>query len=181
MTKQDSHQSVHAGAASYLGYRAELLAELAFSRLGTVHVQRVSQDWGYDFVIVTPSGTTLLVIVKAFSSISRKIRDVETIRELRWQLDVKTVRWASTSSTAVVLFLIDGDTEHGRFLFLNDLPLRTRSGGRQTIRFPLENTINAKGIERLIAEVERRSRPMVAPDEAQQRHLPDTEGRAAQP
>jgi hypothetical protein len=168
MTKQHSAQTVHPGTASHLADRAELLAQLAFSRLGTVHLHHASRDWGYDFVIVTPRGATLLVVVKAFSSISMRMRDVETIRELRWQMDAKTLRWASTSPAAVVLFLIDGDTEHGRFLLVNDIPLRTSSGHRQTITFPIENTIDARGIEGLIAKVERRSCPMVESRDAQQ-------------
>lgn len=146
-------KTVHTGGAAYVGYRAELLAKLALSRFPELSIHESGPNYGYDFVIVTQQGGCFFVIVKAISSLKLKIRNIETIFELRWRIERQSLQWAKSCPNPVFLFLIDADTDHGRYLRLNDIAQPKASGVQQTIRFPIENTINKPGLERLVTSL----------------------------
>lgn len=146
-------KTVHTGGAAYVGYRAELLAQLALSRFPELSIHESVPDCGYDFVVVTQQGGCFFVIVKAMSSIKLKIRNIETISELRWRIKRRTLQWAKSCPNPVFLFLIDADTDHGRYLRLDDIAQPKASGVQQTIRFPIENTIDKLGLERLVTSL----------------------------
>ena len=142
---------VATGGASYVGERAELLAQIALTRFPGLDVHPPKSDTGYDLLAATPEGKCFLVVVKGFSSIKLKIDSVETIEELQWRIDRDILRWARACPNPVYLFLIDADSGHGRYSKLNDVPLARNSGKEQTIRLAVENTIEEAGIERLLA------------------------------
>jgi len=144
--------TVHPAKAAYVGYRAELLAQLALTRIEGLSVHRSDHDYGFDLVVTTPSGQCFFVVVKAFSSIAQHVRSVETIDQLRYSLDRRILEWARECPNPVFLFLIDADTDHGRFVLLSDLP-PSKATHKQTVRLPASNTIDAEGLERLLATV----------------------------
>jgi hypothetical protein len=100
-------------------------------------------------------------LVKAFSSFSLAIEDVERVGELRWLLDARAVREARSSHSPVVLFLFDADTDHGRYLRLDTLPPPTSEARSLAVRLPISATINQLNLEMLIAALqeERSARP----------------------
>lgn len=155
MPENQQSQGIKTGGASYVGWRGELLAELALARLPELSVHKPKEDCGYDFLVATPSGVCFFVLLRAFSSKRSNMRQIEEIDELRWTLETQQILRAQESHTPVFIFLIDADTDHGRYLRLDTLQVRKESSDRQTIRFPRKNTIDKKGIERLVAGLER--------------------------
>ena len=137
----------------YLAWRGELLAQLALSRLEGVTVYQRSDEQPFDFLVATNDGVCFFVEVEAFSSTNQKIDDVETIEELQWQIPMKRVRQATGSQTPVLLFLFDADSDHGRFLRLDTLPVPHKAARQQTIAFPIENVIDQKNLEAIIREL----------------------------
>lgn len=146
---------VKTGGPEYVGWRSELLAELALARLPELSVYRPKQDSSYDFLVAAPSGVCFFVEVKGFSSREQGLRDIADVAELQAQTDSEDAVRARQSPTPVVLFLIDADTDHGRFLRLDTLPAFDQSSTRRILHFPREQTLDKAGIERLVAELER--------------------------
>jgi hypothetical protein len=144
---------------SYLAWRGELLAELALARLPGLVVhkrpERPPAELPYDFLVATEHGLCFFVGVKAFSSFRLDVRDVEAVRELRWPVDADLIRRARESQSPYLLFLFDADTEHGRYLRLDNLPDPDPQASRLTVRFPAEHTINKENLERLIEDLQK--------------------------
>ena len=155
MPENQQSQEIKSGGANYVGWRGELLAELALARLPELSVHKPKEDCGYDFLVATPSGVCFFVLVKAFSSKALNARQIEEINELRWRIDTQQILRAGAGHTPVFIFLIDADTDHGRYLRLGTLHARNGSSDSQTIRFPRENTIDRKGLENLVAGLEK--------------------------
>jgi hypothetical protein len=91
------------------------------------------------------------VKVRGFSSRHLKLDDVASIPELRWAVDAEEVRKARRSSTPLVMFLYDADTEHGRFARLDTLPEPQPKARRVLVGFLVEHTISSDSLRRLIA------------------------------
>jgi hypothetical protein len=142
----------------YVGWRGELLAELALARVPGLIVNkrpdRPDFDLAYHFLVVTDRGSCFFVGVKAFSSSKRGLSDVEESGEWRWHLDAALVRDARRNRSPFVLFLFDADREEGRYLRLDTLPAPARDVRRITVRLPIENTINRSNLETMIASLQ---------------------------
>jgi hypothetical protein len=140
---------------SYLGWRGELLAELALARIPGLTVvkqsDRPTSELPFSFLAVTEHGFCFFVEVRAFSSMRLPVADVDTVREWRWPLDADLVRRARESPNPVLLFLFDADTDHGRYLRLDTLPAPDPKSNRLTMRFSVEQSINKENLEELIA------------------------------
>ena len=139
---------------SYLGWRTELLANLALSRLQGITVTEQPLNGQFDFSVMTSTGFSFLLEVKGLSSMREKIRDIGTIPELRWRVQTKVLKRAKTMRCPVVLFLFDADTEHGRYLRIDNLRLVAAAVQTQSVRFPLQNAINTEGLHRMLRELE---------------------------
>jgi hypothetical protein len=138
----------------YVSWRGELLAQLALSRVPSLTVYQSQAQNEYDLLVSTERGFCFFVEVKAFSSTRHRIRDIDTVHELRWQVSKQLVQRASESRSPVVMFLFDADTDHGRFLRLDTLrPMRV-NGDLQTVRFPINNVITKARLEEFIKELE---------------------------
>jgi hypothetical protein len=127
-----------------------LLAELALARVPglIVNKQHSAGDLCYDFLVATERGACFFIEVKAFSSMRLGAK-----AEWRWRIDASLVHHARESMSPFFLFVFDADTDHGRFLRLDTLPTPdTRS---VTVRIPRENTLDRKGVEGIVAELER--------------------------
>jgi hypothetical protein len=153
----DSQQSqvIKTGRSGYIGWRGGLLAELALARFPELSIHKPKETCGYDILVVTSSGACFFVAVKAFSSKRLKVRRLEEINELRWTLKTHEVLRAHESPTPVFVFLIDADTDHGRYLRLDTVAIKKDPPDLLTIRFPRENRIDKKGIAKLLANLER--------------------------
>lgn len=138
---------------SYLGWRGKLLARLALSRLPNVTITEQPKEGRYDFSATTADNLTFLVEVKTLSSIRDGILDIETISELRRQVPTEFLRNAKSTQCPVILFLFDADTDHGRFLRVDNLDWGTTSARFQTVRFPRANTITTQSLYRLLLEL----------------------------
>ncbi len=138
---------------SYLGWRGELLAELALARVPGLTIEkrpaRLTADFRFDFRVTTKKGAQFFVEIDAFSSFDLDIAEVETVPELKWTL----VHYARQSGTLVLLFVFDADTGHGRYLRLDTLPEPDLQARRLTVRLPLENTITRENLRKLISEL----------------------------
>lgn len=152
MTESRSFRTVRPGTARYVADRAELLAELALYRCPNVRIQKAEQNSGHDFRVTMKDGREFCVDVKGFSSIHHKIRSIESIEELRWRVSQPVLHAAKSSPCPVFLFLIDADTDHGRYIKLQDVAV-LRPVGFVTVRFPKRNTLDREGVERLVAEL----------------------------
>ena len=155
MPENQQSQEIKTGGATYVGWRGELLAELALARVPELSVHKPKEECGYDFLVASPSGVCFFVLVKALSSRNLRIRQIEEIDELRWRIDTQQIRRAQEGHTPVFIFLIDADTDHGRYLRLDTVHVRSESSDSEPIRFPRENTIDQKGIERLVRGLEK--------------------------
>ena len=152
MSRAAPHAKVATDPADYVGYRGDLLAQLALSRLKSVDVFRPQADGGWDFLVAAPNGATVAVVVEAFSSIKRRWTQVADLPVLRWSLDRALIDRAAASRTPVVLFLFDADTDHGRYLRLDNL--KSRGGdGAFTVSLPIEQAINPRSVAALMAEL----------------------------
>lgn len=135
------------------GARAETLAERVLAQVPALQTTRSEEGAPFDLIVVTPERKRLLVVVKGFSSIKRWIREVTTIQEIRWQVDRVLLEWAWTSADPVALFLMDVDSEHGRFVRLDTISKRPRRGPRVTVRLPRTQRVSKQAIQRLIASL----------------------------
>lgn len=54
----------------------------------------------------------------------------------------------------VLLFVLDADAEHGRFLGLDNLTSKVSVTETEAIRRPVGNTINSEHLQRLLKELE---------------------------
>ncbi len=149
-------------APGYAGWRGELLAELALARLPGLIVNkrpdRPDIDFGYDFLVATEKGTCFFVDVEAFSSSRNRIADNGSDQEWRWHLDTELVRRAHESRSPFLLFLFDADTDQGRFLRLDTLPIPDRGDRTMTVRIPAKNIINKENLNELIVSLQNAQR-----------------------
>ena len=143
---------------NYVGWRGELLAELALSRIPrlivTKHPDRPTGDAGFDFLVATEKGFCFFVDVRAFSSARLKISQGDPDEDWNWRLDATIVRRARESRSPFVLFLFDADTDSGRFLRLDTLCAPNQGEPKVPVRLPAENTINKENLEKMIAALE---------------------------
>lgn len=142
----------------YIGWRTELLAKLALSRLQGITVTEQPLEGEFDFSVMTSSGFSFLIEVKGFSSMREKIRDIETVSEIRWRVQTALLKRSKTMRCPVVLLLFDADTEHGRYLRIDNLSLVAAAVQTQSIRIPLENVININGLHLMLKDLEADSR-----------------------
>lgn len=153
MSENATTTNVRTNGPNYLGWRGELLARLALSRIPSLTVYESPEEHGYDFLVVTEQGFCFFVEVKAFSSIRSRVKGIETIGELRWRIQKQAITRAHECQSPVVLFLFDADTDHGRFLRLDTVPNSRTTGSLQTIRLPIVNTITEESLRRLIQDL----------------------------
>lgn len=143
----------------YLGWRGDLLAELALARLPrlTVHKRPEgrSSSIPYDFLVETAKGFCFYVLARAFSSFQLGIAHVERVGVLHWSLYADLIYRARESRSPILLFLFDADTDHGRFLRLDTLAVPRDKTGRLTVHLPVEQTINRENLEREVAALQK--------------------------
>ncbi len=154
MSKSSVQTKAGGDSLAYVGYRGDLLAQLALSRLPQVDVFRPQVDGGWDYLVATPDGVCFAVVIQAYSSTRRHMDDVAALPDLRWRLDRQIVDRARASRTPVMLFLFDADTEHGRYLRLDTLAAATDSR-TVTVSLPLGDTIDANSLGELLADLRR--------------------------
>jgi hypothetical protein len=155
MAENNQSREIRTGGPSYVGWRGELLAELALTRVPELSVHKPKEACGYDFLVATSSGVCFFVLVRAFSSKNQNIRAIDQLADWRWRVRTDFIVHAQESPSPVFMFLIDADTEHGRYLRLDTLEVRNKSAQAQTIRFPRDNTIDKRGIQALVAALEK--------------------------
>jgi hypothetical protein len=158
MSDRRASVEVKTTGPGYLGWRGELLSELALARVPGLLVHkrpdRAPPEVPYQFLVATAHGFCFFVEVRAFSSLHLEVPDVATVREWRWSLEADLVRRARTSHSAVLLFLFDADTDHGRYLRLDTLPAPGSDVHRLVVRFPVEQTLTKDSLAKLIEELQ---------------------------
>lgn len=148
------HPAATKATADYVGWRGELLAQLALARLpGATAYRAAAADDGYDYLVAAADGFCFFVRVKAFSSVRNHLPDVAGLPELTWPVERETVDRARQSRSPVVLFLFDADTEHGRFVRLDTLPQPANGNRAVTLRLPIENAIHKDSLARLLNDL----------------------------
>jgi hypothetical protein len=161
MPEKKTFVEVETNGRSYLGWRGELLAELALARVPGLVVHKLAgnglAERGFDFVVAAEPGLCFFVVVKAFSSAKLGLDHVENVAELRWDVDADLIRRARESHDPVFLFLFDADTDHGRYLRLDTLP--TSEVRQQSVVLPIEQTLNRESLQRLVNELAQVARP----------------------
>jgi hypothetical protein len=139
----------------YAGWRGELLAELALARLpGLVVSKPRTLDQGYDFLVATGKGACFFIEVNAFSSTRLKGEKSTATAEWRWSIDSDLVRRARESRSPFFLFLIDADTDLGRFFRLDSLSAPDTKARTVIALIPPENSIDKEGLTKLVSELE---------------------------
>ena len=159
--KRPSRFRVTPGGPAYLGWRGELLAELAIVRVGELVALKPQPGAGlpFDWVVTSPSGVCFFVKVETYSSARLGI-EPESIPVLEMEIEADRLRAASGSPTPVILFLFDGDRDHGRYLRLDTFPPPADGVEAIVLSFPLKNVITGDNIRALAAELAR-ERPVV--------------------
>jgi hypothetical protein len=140
----------------YTGWRGQLLAELALARLPGLVVSKAprTSDQGYDFLVATRKGACFFIEVKAFSSTRLKGEKSTATAEWRWSIDADLIRRARESRSPFFLFLIDADTDLGRFFRLDSLPAPDAKARMVIALIPPENSIDKEGLTKLVSELE---------------------------
>ena len=144
-----------AGRPQYIGWRAEMLAKLALSRVGNLQIDEQSggKDERYDFRVSLGESLRFNVEVKAFSSIQRGISEIDKKPSLSWTLPLRLVAKAKLEPDPLVLFVFDADTEHGRFLRIDDIEISNSDRSSIKVHLPLKNTITTQALYRLLEEM----------------------------
>jgi hypothetical protein len=140
----------------YVGWRGELLTELALTRLAKiadVEIYKPGADQGYDFVIGTADGLFVFIQTQSFSSNSAGIKEPQRIDELRWKVPMDTIDRARKSRSPVLFFLFDADTDHGRFIRLDTLGRGKTKAAFETIAFPRQSIINEENLLKMLADL----------------------------
>ena len=137
----------------YLDWRGELLAKLALSRLPGITVVPQPMNGRFDFEVAAGTKVRTLLEVKSFSSIREKIREIESIQQLRWRVPTTFLRNAQSVRCPVVLFVFDADTGHGRYLRVDNIKIAPITARFQTVRLPIENTITGASLRRMLKEL----------------------------
>jgi len=148
----------------YLVWRSELLAELAVMRvtgLTALKPPNGSSELPFQLVAASAAGVCFQIEVAAYSSYRLKI-EPEALAVLELAIDAGRVRAAGDSATPVVLFLFDGDRDHGRYVRLDTLPKPAAGAKTVVLAFPVENTITGDSVRGLAAELARERRVPVA-------------------
>jgi hypothetical protein len=139
---------------AYLGWRGELLAELALARVPEFIVLKSDRDVPFDFVVTTKDGLCFFVEVKAYSSLQLN-RAPEKAAALQLRIDSEVLRKARKSLNPVIAFLVDADRDHGRFLRLDTQPEPAQDAESVLLTFPIENTITASSLKNLASQLEK--------------------------
>jgi len=142
-----------APAPDYLGWRSELLGQLALARLPNITVFKPGPDLRADYLVASNDGFCFFVIVQAFSSIRLDLPNVAELGALDWRVNRSLIQRAKRSRIPVVLFLFDADTGHGRFLRLDSLPLPRKAARSVRLRLPNENAITRESLELLVSQL----------------------------
>lgn len=157
MSDSQTSVIVETAGPSYLGWRGELLAELALARVPELVVTKLADnrrmDLGFDFLVAVPGGFCFFIQVEAFSSLALRLSDIAGVPELRWSAPADLLRRAHASHGPVFLFLFDADTDHGRYLRLDALPEPNLDQGEVVVHLPIEQSINRANLLRLVAEL----------------------------
>ena len=115
----------------------------------------------YDYLVATGSGPCFFVKAEAFSSahLEAEAEAVDATSEWRRRVDAALVRRARECGSPFFLFLFDADTDHGRFLRLDSLAKPDPRVKTVDVGLPREDIVDAKGLERIAAEVEAAKAP----------------------
>jgi hypothetical protein len=159
MPDKQTSVEVKTTGPEYVGWRAELLAELALARVPDLIVHKrpgtPPAELPYHFLVSNEHGLCFFVEARGFSSFQLGIEDVGAVRELRWSVDADLVRQARRSRSPFFLFFFDADTDHGRYLRLDTLPEPRPEVRRLALHFPFEQAISKDSLEGLVAQMER--------------------------
>lgn len=147
-------ERVSASGPAYVGWRAELLAELALARVPEFIVLKSKDDLPFDFIVTTKDGLCFFVEVKSFSSL-REEGNPKEATSLQFRADSDVVRNARRSLNPVILFLVDADRDHGRFLRLDTQPEPEDGAKSVLLNFPIENTLTALNLKSLASQLEK--------------------------
>jgi hypothetical protein len=157
MSNQNTALIEKSGEPSYVGWRGELLAELALARVPGLTVtkrpDRPAIDWNYDYLVATRHGKCFAVKVAAFASSRSKIDVDNPNREWKWNEDSVLIREAIESRIPYFLFLFDADQDQGRFLRLDTLPIPTNDP-IVPVELPSKNVIDRERIERIVDDLD---------------------------
>ena len=133
----------------YVHWRANLLAQLALSKLTGVTVYQNPQDSRFDFLVAGADGFCFFVEVKAFSSLAAKLRKSQD-GSFAWSIQSSVIANARRSRSPVVLFLFDADTEEGWCIRLDTLS-EPKPGSRQVaLKFADHNRLNTESLKELV-------------------------------
>lgn len=143
--KRDRHSAVQ---PAYVGWRSELLAKLALSRIPSLAIVHVSQDHGYDYVVTSDDGLTFCLVVRARSSLHDEIREIHALEFVDVDLPRGLLERARTSLCPVVLFFFDADSGHGRYLRLDTLAEQQLA--KQYVSLPIDHTITTRSLNRML-------------------------------
>ncbi len=109
-----NRDSQSGGDPGYLGWRAELLARLALSRLdNAVIVERGPGDGFFDFELRVGS-KTIPVVVRAFSSFQKSRESQRNLNNFTWDIDWRLTTRITTAGSPAILMMFDVDSEEGR-------------------------------------------------------------------
>lgn len=147
----------------YVEWRGELLAELALLRVpGVVVVRRPSDSESKsnkagDFCAVSMSGLAFWVVIKAFSSWHHDI-DRASSGEWRVRVPMALIERARALPAATLLFVLDADTDAGRYLRLDTIEPGNGSGSKvATLIIPPDHELTKERLARAIGELEKQA------------------------
>lgn len=150
---------VRPGGARYAGWRGELLAKYFLT--GAADDLRVTElaagdSSRCDLLVETRDGVRLFVEVRAYASLHLGIPDPASVESLRIRVPADQAQTWRHASYPVAVFLIDADTEHGRFLLIDESEVR-EDGTEATLTFPRRNLLSFESVRGLIDRVRNRS------------------------
>jgi hypothetical protein len=138
---------------SYIGWRGEMLARLALSRMAGWTITEQPIDGRFDYSVITEDGVAFLIEVKAGSSLHHQLKGMGNAEVVRYALSKTALLAAARVKIPVVLFVFDADTEFGRYLLLRGIKLEPGGSHFQTVLLPKANLISEESLQRMVEEL----------------------------
>ena len=143
----------------YVGWRGDLIAKLALARAGLAVAETPPPP--FDLLASTPDGFYFLVEVNAYSSMHASHRPMRgrpmrgrSGNQKRWPVEASLLRAAREVNLPVVLFVIDADTEAGRYARLDRLPPAAAGLRATLVTLAPDRDLSPAALARLVSELQ---------------------------
>ncbi len=147
---------IRTSGVRYAPWKGEVIAKYLLARTDGVEATDLPpHDPARCDIMVEAGDFRFLVEVKAFASFHDPAGDPATSESLRIRVPFEQFEAWRRSALPVVVFLIDADTEHGRYLIVDDVSAGAHSG-EVDLAFPVANELTPEAVPQVISRLRAR-------------------------